>query len=289
MRTATRIVVLFVSLFWCMLAFAGSVRGIYITQPTFEDTPRLKYLIAHAKASGINTFVVDYDRDSRVYAANVPLLRQNGIHYVARITVFPNGGTPDRINSIPYREGKLHLMEEAVALGADAIQLDYIRYNTSLGRSDQHVTDVDNVIQWFRDHLSGHHVALQVDVFGITSFGPEKHIGQDVRQIAQHADVLCPMDYPSHFQPFAHYSAQPEATVHDALIALKSRFGGQVPVRIVPWIEMSNYHYALSDAARQRYIAAQIRGVEASGVDGWYAWSPNNYYDNLFQVLESGD
>jgi hypothetical protein len=35
------------------------------------------------------------------------------------------------------------------------------------------------------------------------------------------------------------------------------------------------------------YIKAQLKAVEESGADGWYAWSPHNRYNNLFSILES--
>ncbi|MDX1901633.1 MAG: putative glycoside hydrolase [Gammaproteobacteria bacterium] len=267
-------------------AMALSVRGIYVTSSTMEDRSYVNYLIKHAKASGINTFVVDVDGPSKMYRANIPLLKQNGIHYVARIVIFPQGGTADRIKSLEYREKKFNLVKLALAYGAEQIQLDYIRYNTSSGRSPQHVIDINNVIRWFKGRIS---VPLQIDVFGITSFGAEHHIGQDVRVFAQDVDVICPMNYPSHFEPFAFHSARPHETILNALESLKDQFHGKVPVKIITWIETSNYHYALTSSAKQKYIREQIRAVHDAGIDGWYAWSPSNEYDNLFRVLENSN
>lgn len=282
-------IILIISLLFCFQsAFASGVKGIYISSSTMDNAKQIKYLAERSKAVGINTFIVDFERPSKVYEQNLALLKQNGIHYIARIVVFPDGGTPERINSIDYREKKYALIKDAIAYGAEAIQLDYIRYNTSLGQSNQHVTDINNVIAWFKERLSSQHIPLQVDVFGITSFGPEKHIGQDNRLIAQHVDALCPMDYPSHFQPFAPHSAKPWQTVYNALTAMKSQLTKDTSVKIIAWIEMSNYHYFLGNAARQKYIAAQIRAVDDADIEGWYAWSPNNFYNNLFNVLETG-
>lgn len=272
----------------CLPAFASNVKGIYISSSTMEDTKEITYLIQRAKATGIDTFIVDFDRPSSTYQKNVAMLKKNNIHYVARIVVFPNGGTPDKVKSIDYREKKYQLVKNAIAYGAETIQLDYIRYNTSHGSSQQHVLDVYNVISWFRDRLQPQGIPLQVDVFGITSFGPEKHIGQDNTLIANAVDAICPMDYPSHFQPFAPHSAKPWHTVYNALASLKEQIKNHNTVKIIAWIEMSNYHYFLTKGARQKYIAAQIRAVDDSSITGWYAWSPSNYYDNLFEVLENG-
>lgn len=264
-------------------AFAVSVKGIYITGETMENTVRISSLIHQAKSVGINTFVVDIERPSKQYENNVALLKQNGIRYVARVVIFPQGGTPERVKSLEYREKKFELVKLALAYGADAIQLDYIRYNTRQGSSSEHAIDIRNVIRWFKDRLGS--TPLQIDVFGITSFGPEKHIGQDVRLFAQNVNAICPMDYPSHFQPFAFHSARPYETILKALTALKEQFNDKVPVKIYAWIETSNYHYALTSSAKQKYITSQIRAVNDSGVDGWYFWSPSNLYNNLFAVL----
>ena len=48
-------------------AFAG-VKGIYISQPSATNTAKMKYFIRQAKASGINTFVIDIKRPSTQYA-----------------------------------------------------------------------------------------------------------------------------------------------------------------------------------------------------------------------------
>lgn len=39
---------------------------------------------------------------------------------------------------------------------------------------------------------------------------------------------------------------------------------------------------------KQKYLLEEIRAVEdAKGVSGWYVWSANNVYDNLFKVLKN--
>jgi len=262
--------------------FAG-VKGIYITSSTMQNTAKITHLIKQAKSVGIDTFVVDVEKSSKRFAQNVGLLKQNGIRFVARVVVFPQGGTPERVKSMEYREKKFRLIELAKQYGAEEIQLDYIRYDTKQGSSSQHAIDIANVIRWFREKLGS--MPLQVDVFGIASFKPEHNIGQDVLLFAKYVDTICPMNYPSHFEPFAFHSAKPYETIFKALSALKEQFDGKVPVKIITWIETSNYRYAWTSASKKKYIAAQIRAANDSGINGWYAWSPNNLYDNLFAVL----
>ena len=260
-------------------------KGIYITQANLEDTDYIKYLLKRAKAVGINTFVVDLEIPSKKYAQNIGLLKANHIIYVARITVYPGGGTPAQVASESYREKKYRLVKAALDYGAEQIQLDYIRYNTLQPASSQHAINIYNVIQWYKDRL--HNTPLQIDVFGISSFGEEKHIGQSIKLIAKVADVICPMVYPSHYQPFPKHFATPYETVYDSLISIKEQFDDDLPFKLYPYIELSNYHYPLSHEKKLKYIYSQIKAVQDAGADGWYAWSPQNKYDNLFQVLES--
>jgi hypothetical protein len=73
--------------------------------------------------------------------------------------------------------------------------------------------------------------------------------------------------------------------VHNFLRSLQALFDGYIPFKIYAYIELSNYRYPLSPSAKLRYISEQIRATEDSYIDGWYAWSPNNKYENLFAVL----
>lgn len=259
-------------------------RGIYISHSTMENTTYLTYLIQRAKASKINTFVIDFQRLTSRYEKNIKLILDNDIKYVARLVVFPEGGTHEQVISVPHWERKYKLIEQAVALGAKEIQLDYIRYNTQRAASAQNAKNIHNVIGWFKNKTTDLGVPLQIDVFGISSFGEEPHIGQNVALFADSVDVICPMNYPSHFEPFRKHAVTPYETMHDAITAMKSQFNGKTP-KIYSYIETYNYRYPLTPQQRSDYIQAQIKAVHDAGADGWYAWSANNKYDYLFDVL----
>lgn len=269
------------------MAHAALVKGIYLTQPTLEDTSYLNYLITRAKAAGISTFIVDLNTPSKKYQANIVLLKKHAITYVARIVMFPGGGTQDEISSEGYWEQRYELVKTALALGAEQIQLDYIRYNTRQPASTNNAKNVLRVIQWFKDRLVAQNIPLQVDVFGISSFGEAKNIGQNIPLFSRAIDVLCPMVYPSHYEPFLHHAARPYQTVFDSLVAIRAQFNNSVPFKLVPYIELSNYRYPLAHDKKLAYIYAQIQAAENAGADGWYAWSAQNRYDNLFKVLET--
>jgi hypothetical protein len=262
------------------------VQGIYITQPTLENAQRIQYLISQAKEVGINTFVIDIWGVSRRYRENIELVKQSGIKYVARIVMFPDGGTPQQISSREIWEKKYRLAEEAIALGAQQIQLDYIRYNTKQHPSEQNARDIYEVVKWFKERLAVHKIPLQIDVFGITSFGDSLYIGQDVPLFSKSADVICPMVYPSHYEPYQKYAKMPYYIIRYSLHSLRAQFSGALPFKLYPFIETYNYRYPLSEQEKLEYIDRQIAAVEDSGADGWLVWNPFNEYRNLFLVLK---
>jgi hypothetical protein len=263
------------------------LRGIYLTQYTVENTALLNHLIKRAKASGINTFVIDFDRPSKRYRKNISLVKENNIHYVARIVMFPDGGTPKQILDPNVWQKKYDLVKQAVEIGANQIQLDYIRYNTKQRPSEENAKDIHKIIHWYKNKLSGQNIPLQVDVFGVTSFGESKYIGQNIKLFSQSVDAICPMVYPSHYDPYPLHFRKPYETVHDSLVSIKQQFNNKMPIKMYAYIELSNYHFPMSSAKKIDYIKAQIKAVEAAKADGWFAWSPHNRYDHLFSILEN--
>lgn len=282
------------ALFLCTLvvfnvanASSSHIKGIYVTQYSFENTAFLNYLIKHAKKAGIDSFVVDLDKPSKRYKDNLGLLKDNNIHYVARITMFPGGGTPAQIENPAVWQKKYALVKQAMDWGASQIQLDYIRYNTKQKPSQANAQHVLQIISWYKNKVSGQNIPLQIDVFGIASFGESKYIGQNIKLFSQSVDAICPMVYPSHYVPFPEHFKHPYDTVYSSLTHIKKQFGGdQMPIKMYPYIELSNYHYPMSHQKTLDYIQAQLKAVSDANADGWYAWSPHNRYDNLFYVLE---
>lgn len=267
-------------------AEVAHVKGIYLTQWTLENTATLNYLIKNAKRVGIDTFIVDYEMPSKRYRENIALLKQNGINYIARITMFPDGGTPQQITTPEIWQAKYALVKQAIDLGANKIQLDYIRYNTKQPPSSEHSKNIYKIIQWYKNKLVAQNIPLEIDVFGVTSLGESKHIGQNIVLFSQSVDAICPMVYPSHYVPFPQHFKQPYQTVYNSLSLIKKQFDNKMPMKMYAYIELSNYHYPMNREKTLAYIKEQIRAVKESGADGWYAWSPHNRYDNLFRVLD---
>jgi len=265
-------------------------KGIYLTQYMLENPAKLDYFIREAKACGINTFVIDHEYYSSHYAAAIAKVKAAGLKNVTRIVVFTDGGNAKQVRSQAYWEDKLKMVNDAIKAGSDAIQLDYIRYSSKEAANPQHAKDVYKVIKWFKEKINAQKVPMEIDIFGEVSYYPSMHIGQDIKMFADSVDGVNPMVYPSHFWPYQKYSADPYKTVNNSLNALVGQFDDKPPFKVHAFIEAANYHYIKkhSNAEKQKYLLHEIRAVEdAKNVSGWYVWSANNVYENLFQVLKN--
>lgn len=269
------------------LAFAWD-KGIYLTQYTLENPEKLNHFISESKDTGINTFVVDHEYESSHFAPAIAKVKAAGIKVVTRIVVFSNGGNAQQIHSQEHWEDKFDLAYDAIKAGSDVIQLDYIRYSSKSPANPQHARDIYQIIKWFKTKINAQGVPMEIDIFGEVSYYPSMHIGQDIKMFADSVDGVNPMVYPSHFWPYEKYSAEPYKTINNSLNALSSQFDDKAPFKVHAFIEAANYHYVKksTDEQKQKYLLEEIRAVEDSkGVSGWYVWSANNAYDNLFKVL----
>ncbi len=270
------------------LANESQKKGIYLTQSTATNTKLVDYLIKNSKPVGINTFVIDMTTPSKAYQQNIQKIKNAGIRYVARVVIFPDGGTPAQVKSLSYWQKRYQLVATAINYGADEIQLDYIRYNSKMPANKQNSKDVTAVIKWFKQQVAKHNIPMQVDVFGETSYKESVNIGQNLKLIGPEVDAVCPMTYPSHYEPFKKYATQPYKIVHYSLTKLKAQFANNDPsFKVYPYFELYNYRYPMNYNQKKSYIDAQLRAIEDAKMDGWFAWNPHNNYDILFDVLKT--
>ncbi len=284
--TLTVLLFFFSSLFIpsCALAFQ---KGIYVTQWTAMNDKKFKRLVERAKKAGINTFIVDYVKYSKRYHRNLKLLDKHDIRHVARIVMFPGGANASQMKNPKIWQKKYKLVHQIAKMGADEIQLDYIRYRVGHRASQKNAHDVHKVIKWYKERTDKLGLPLQIDVFGVAAHKPSLSIGQDLPLFANSVDVVCPMVYPSHYEPQPFHSRNPYKTITNSLELLKNQFNGKPPFKVIAYIETSNYRYRMSFPKRKQYIHAQIKAAKDAGAHGWYAWSANNKYHTLFKLLES--
>lgn len=282
-----KIVLLFVAFFAIALignAYAFS-RGIYITQETAQNKTKMAYLISNAKKYGIDTFIMDVNGQSKAYAASVKNVIQNGIHYVARVVIFPHGGTMAQVTDRSIWARRLALAKYAIGLGATSIQLDYIRFRSENPASPAKAKHIQTVVSYFKNQLAPYHVSLQMDIFGISAHKPAHTIGQDPGALASVVNTFCPMVYPSHYEPYRVHAVRPYETVYNSITALRKQIQANPNVSVIAYIELFNYRYPLSPTQRMAYIKSEIKAAHDGGASGWYVWSATNHYAPLFQAL----
>ncbi len=276
-------------MFFFIFIFLGNAyafsRGIYITQSTAQNKTKLAHLIAESKKFGIDTFVIDVNIPNKAYAANVKNAVQQGIHYVARIVIFPHGGTHAQVADKKIWAKRLGLAKYAIGLGATTIQLDYIRFRSENPPSPEKAKRILTVVQYFKNELAPYHVSLQLDIFGIATIKPVHTIGQDVNLLASVVNAFCPMVYPSHYEPFRIHATKPYETVFNAIMALKKQLRSNVSVSVFAYLELFNYRFPLMPQQKINYIRAQMKAAHDAGANGWYVWSATNHYAPLFRVL----
>ncbi len=261
------------------------VKGIYVQQLTAQEPGRLRELIDKAKKAGFNTFVVDLWRRSPKYVEAVETIKNAGLSFVPRVTIFPDGARPEQIDDRGLLEHRARLLDYAIKLGATDVQIDYIRFSSRNRPSPDNSGKVLDVIRFFRERVQRSGARLQIDVFGEVSYGPSLRIGQDMRVFAPELDAVCPMLYPSHFEPYEETAKTPYETVHGAIVALERQIK-QSPIPIYPYIEHFNYRYKMTDEERAAYFENQLEAVLNTSARGFYVWSVGNFYDIPFAVLE---
>lgn len=252
-------------------------------------------------------------------------LHAHGIVAIARLVVFKDsvaarlnpdrtiltpGGDPWRdkqgltwVN--PYdrviQEYNIRVAEELARLGFDEIQFDYIRfpepYQSLPPQNFPGAEDVSKAqaLATFlgracpRIRAAG--ALCTADVFGlVTTVNGALEIGQQWEALAEPADVLLPMVYPSHYPRGAFGLDRPNADPHEVIVRSVSRarerdeaLGLPGVHHVRPWLQAFSLGQPEYGAEE---LAAQIRGVYDAGVEGWILWHPGSLYGPYLAVLE---
>ena len=181
----------------------------------------------------------------------------------------------------------ISLAVEAIELGFDEIQFDYVRFPT----------DGDTTKMWFphKDQRLPHEVIrdflrraraqivprgayLSVDLFGLTALvSDDLGIGQRIELIAQEVDYISLMLYPSHYNKPEYGIADPEAepykTVSLSLRDAKRRIKG-TKAKLRPWLQ----DFTLRTPYTPVEVRAQIEAAQDLGINEWLLWNARNRY-----------
>lgn len=249
--------------------------------------------------------------------------KDNGIHLIGRLVCFKdpqfsskhpewavkmadgslyreiNGATwidPYRREAWPYI---IEIAKEAVELGFDEIQFDYVRFpndgNKSAMRFNNDGSEKYEIINEFLAYAKKElpDVVLSADVFGIILESPEdvEDIGQYLELIGKDIEYISPMVYPSHYAvgqkvngvQFMKPDLEPYEVVYQSLVKGKERIGKvegykadmrpYLQAFTASWLESGYYQvYGV------KQIKEQIKAVYDAGYEEWIFWDPANKY-----------
>ena len=180
---------------------------------------------------------------------------------------------------------------EAVNLGFSEVQFDYVRFPDEKrlireavfplmnGRPRAQV--IRDQLGYLRSQVKPLKVPMTIDVFGLTATDTtDMGIGQRWEMFVDQADVVLPMNYPSHFAPgtygLSNPNARPYATLDHALKDAKQRSAGIAnAARIIPWYQdftLGPPHYYAE------HVRAQMQAGYDNGIDSWMLWNPRSSY-----------
>jgi len=250
--------------------------------------------------------------DNRVgdLRALVLKLKKHGIYTIARQTVFQDPILAEKkpewaLKSVSgglWRDNKglawvnpnnqavwdynVAIAKEAIGLGFDEINFDYVRFpsdgvmrNIVYANGDKTREEVmGEFFKYLRTELGREPAWLSIDMFG---FVMERHdgmsIGQRLEDAVDSIDYICPMMYPSHY-PSGHLglvnpAAYPREVFENGMKKGLPYFEGK-RASVRPWIQAFNMG-AVYDAEK---IRAQIDIVEKYSDAGWLMWNAANRY-----------
>ncbi len=205
----------------------------------------------------------------------------------------------------------IEIAKEAVALGFDEIQFDYVRFPTT-GKGavvyDENMPEKTEVIAGFVKKAAEEikkvkDVPISADVFGIVieSDTDAKAIGQDLAKIGQYIDYISPMIYPSHYansskgmfgngvgqkingKLFTHPDLYPYDVIYNALIKLKDKAATTYEgftAKVRPYLQ--DFTIKMAEGYYQEYgveqVRDQIKAVYDAGYEEWILWDGKNTY-----------
>ncbi|MGM0437873.1 MAG: putative glycoside hydrolase [Bacillota bacterium] len=181
-------------------------------------------------------------------------------------------------------EYNFQLAKEALRLGFDEIQFDYVRYPSLRNGSfvfdknhNEKIEVIDDFVETAYRELDNFNKNVSIDIFGlVTSISNGMSIGQKYETLSKSAKIISPMVYPSHYSAGVFDLKNPEKrpyeTVHYSMKDALEKASHKVVLR--PWLQdfTINHKYEAKD------VIAQIKAVEELGISEWLLWNSNSRY-----------
>jgi len=181
----------------------------------------------------------------------------------------------------------LAISKEAIRLGFDEINLDYVRFPSDGNLSTmvytngarKHYEVMRDFYKYMGDRLANQPAWLSIDMFGfVMERFDGMSIGQRLVDAVDNVDYICPMMYPSHYPSghlgLANPAENPVAVFENGMKKGLPYFKDK-RAKVRPWIQAFDLGAQYKDGAR---IRQQIDAVEKYTEAGWLMWNAANNY-----------
>jgi hypothetical protein len=193
---------------------------------------------------------------------------------------------------------------EAAKAGFDEVQFDYVRFPDSNTKLSFHgPTDEAGRVKAITAFLAQAHAALvpynvfqAADIFGYVGWNlNDTGIGQQLQDIVDTVDYVCPMLYPSGFKAGIPGHKNPMATDQDIYDTVRLTIDNSIrrthanPKKFRPWLQAFRDYAFGGKVFGPVEVADQIRAADDAGSDGWILWNPHNRYTDVGLTKERMD
>ncbi len=189
------------------------------------------------------------------------------------------------------------IAEELERLGIDEIQFDYVRFpsdgpvaNAVYRYRRPGMTKVDALESFLSLARSSLTIPISADLYGFSCwYRISNWVGQDLGVLASYIDVVCPMDYPSHFPidfmkdvPYVDRAGQ---IYRQGTARAQEIVGNRTLVRPFVQAFLLGGERNMDTAEYSRYLRVELEGARASRSSGFTLWNfGNDYYMVTFPL-----
>lgn len=202
----------------------------------------------------------------------------------------------------------LDVAKEAIRIGFDEVQFDYVRFSTDSG-----MTDVDfgqeaegknreeiitDFIKYASEEIHEAGGAISADVYGmvIDSRIDQQIVGQNYIEMSKYLDYISPMVYPSHYGPYNYNipvpDAEPYRLVLTALQSSRKVLAGVPKETVSGNMETEYTAEEIAALAPMEGTSAQVRpwlqDFTATWVKGHISYGPEQIRAQIQAVYDAG-
>lgn len=265
-----------------------------------------------------NSYGAHTKRTNRNIEKFMKMMKDRGIYTIARIVTFKDelqaSNNPDY--AIKNQKGEIwrnhdnmawvdpydtrshkyaiRMAEEAAKVGFDEINFDYIRFPaksnlvfTKENTQTNRVKAISTFLDSAKKKLQKYGVYISVDTYGniLWTKKGDNNIGQTVKSLAEHADYLAPMLYPSGFARGSFGKKNPSSYPYIVIYRSIKHIENIVsPARVRPWLQYFRDYAHTKRPYKKFEVTEQVRASEKMNTNGWMMWSPSSkYHMNYFK------